>query len=251
MEKNTGIKLPYIKNNSTSHNNDNVTIWEFPQYKPQNMTDEEFNQLVWQEKQYYVPYYDRLTNEFTNDYNNQMDHYNRLIQYIDTDTAKQLTNSNKTFWRIMNRITNNNLSRWILNSGIQRENAKEWTTDLNKQQQNILDYQRRKETWINETKSNLATKYQRWLRNINENQTYNAYMWAIKSMQAKQDEYNRNFFNDVKSTNLYQPTTPTTQTTPYNANDINRKNIKWKTKRNDGSYWSWNILPWYITWNYN
>ena len=251
MWKNTGINIPYKKNNSTSHNIDNVTIWEFPQYKPQEMTDEEFNQLVWQEKQYYEPYYNRTTNEYTQDYNNQLAHYNRLINYTDSDTVKQLSNSNKTFWRIMNRLTNNSLSRWIIGSWIQRENANEWVTDLNKQKQNILDYQRRKETWINEAKSNLATKYQRWIRDINENQTYRAYMDAVKSMQSKQDEYNRNFFNDVKSANIYNPTTPTTQTTPYNANDVNRKNVKWKTKRNDSSYGSWNILPWYITWNYN
>ena len=193
------------------------------EYKP---NDAEMQQALERAKLTNQAYFDRVKWEYTQDYERAKLDIDRLIQYTNTDYTKQLAQDNKMFARSLDKATNAYWQRWLLWSWIQKSQVWEATDDYSKSLQNAEEYRRRKIEWYETQWQNIKTKYDRWMWDLmrwEESQITSDY---LKLMEANKQKFYWNiqwaetdYFMDFLKNKWV-----TTQTTPYNQQDVLNKN---------------------------
>ena len=193
------------------------------EYKP---NDAEMQQALERAKLTNQAYFDRVKWENTQDYERAKLDIDRLIQYTNTDYTKQLAQDNKMFARSLDKATNAYWQRWLLWSWIQKSQVWEATDDYSKSLQNAEEYRRRKIEWYETQWQNIKTKYDRWMWDLmrwEESQITSDY---LKLMEANKQKFYWNiqwaetdYFMDFLKNKWV-----TTQTTPYNQQDVLNKN---------------------------
>lgn len=191
--------------------------------KPFEISDAEWNDIMETQKSYYEPYYDKLRWQTTQDFKSDINDVDRLIQYTNTDYAKQLASENQTFARTLSKATNAYASRWLFWSGIQKSQIWEWTQDYQKSLTNMEEYRRRKEEWYETQKSNIKTKYDRWMESIDQSQQAQAYFDSINEVSNRRWLYGLDIASFQKTPEAFVVQKPTTPTNPMTNTDINKK----------------------------
>ena len=172
-------------------------------------------------------YFDRIRWEMQQDYKSQIWEIDRLIQYTNTDYAKQLATENKWFARSLDKATNVYWQRWLLWSWIQKSQVWEATDDYQKSITNMEEYRRRKEEWMETQKSNIATKYDRWFWDLarqQETKIWSDYLRLMEENQKRfygdtQQQESDYFYNAV----LWKTTWPRTPITWWDVLEDNLK----------------------------
>ena len=193
------------------------------EYKP---SDAEMQQALDRAKLTNQAYFDRVKWEYTQDYERAKLDIDRLIEYTNTDYTKQLAQDNKMFARSLDKATNVYWQRWLLWSWIQKSQVWEATDDYSKSLQNAEEYRKRKIEWYETQWQNIKTKYDRWMWDLmrwEESQITSDY---LKLMEANKQKFYWNiqwaetdYFMDFLKNKWV-----TTQTTPYNQQDVLNKN---------------------------
>lgn len=190
------------------------------------VSESEQKRILENERRINEPFYDRKRSELSEDYQSNVSDLDRLIQYSQSDLAKNLQKDNTTFARAMSNATKAYWRRNLIWSWVQKTHANEKVEDLDKQISNREEYQARQEEWYENRQQNLATQYARGQTNIKESEDYTAYSQAIKTIQQNQADLNRGYWEDQKNIESYvtKPTTPTAK--PYSEDYINKFNTK-------------------------
>ena len=178
-----------------------------------NLSKEEEDEIRKTQEAQYKEYFDRTRWESTQDYERAKLDIDRLIQYTNTDYTKQLAQDNKIFARSLDKATNVYWQRWLLWSWIQKSQAWEATDDYSKSLQNAEEYRKRKIEWYETQWQNIKTKYDRWMRDIWEQQQAQTYFDTIKEIRWREAEFYRRLWQEQKSPWAYNikttwPTTP-------------------------------------------
>lgn len=191
-----------------------------------NPNDAEMQQALERAKLTNQAYFDRVKWEYTQDYERAKLDIDRLIQYTNTDYAKNLANENKMFARSLDKATNVYWQRWLLWSWIQKSKVWEATDDYTKSLQNAEEYRRRKIEWYETQWQNLKTKYDRWMWDLMRWEEAQITSDYLKLMEANKQKFYWNvqwaetdYFMDFLKNQWV-----TTQTTPYNQKDVLNKN---------------------------
>jgi len=195
----------------------------FPQYEQKVVTDEERKNIEEVQKSYYEPYFNRQKWELTTDYNVDKLTLDRLSEYANTDTAKDLAKINQTFAKAMSRATNAYGQRNLLSSWIMKSNAGDQVDTLWKDEQNREEYNRRQQEGYTTSQENIKTKFERGLTNISENQDAQTYFDTLKEIQNRQSEYNRQYDQSQENIDFSLTTNiaPTNKT--YENKDLKNK----------------------------
>ena len=223
-------KSPINQENTTVNNQITEPIntfwWDTTTDMSFNISPEEEANIKQVQQAYYEPYFNRVRWEYTQDYQSSVRDLNRLIEYTNTDYAKNLASENKAFARSLDKATNAYWQRGLLWSWIQKSQVWEATSDYEKSLQNMAEYRRRKTEWLETQWQNMKTKFDRWIRDIWETQQAQTYFDTIQEIQNRQNEFYRNLWVDQtkpEAFNITKPTTPNTWL--YTPEELKNKNL--------------------------